>query len=348
MDNHATPHTKWPVAVGLGAAAALVVGLVVLAFLWPTKTMSTQNLPISVVGDNQAVASVEATLDQALPGAIDLVQAPDREAAVEQILKRATYGAIVLSPTAPEVLTAPAASAASTQMLTQLGGQLQTQLQAQAEAAGVPAPTVEITPIVPLSTTDPGGTGLAGAAFPLAMGGMIGGVLVSLAVVGPARRIGAVAAFGVAAGLVVTLALYTWFEFLQGGFWINALALGLAISATSAFIVGCASLVGRAGIGIGAVVTLFVANPLSAAAVPWQFLAEPWGAIGQYLVPGAAMNLVRTISYFPDADATKQWLVLVAWFAIGVVLAVVGHYRNQEAVRVPEATLEPEGEAASA
>jgi len=348
MTAQSAPHTKWTVALGLGAGAALAVGLVVLAFLWPTKTMATQNLPVSIVGDADAVSAVGSAMEQAVPGAIELVTAADRDAALEQILTRETYGAIVLSPSAPEVLTAPAASAASTQMLTQLGGQLQAQLQAQAAAAGAAAPTVAITPVVPLSATDPTGTGLAGAAFPLAMGGMIGGVLVSLAVVGPVRRIAAVTAFGVGAGLVVTLVLHTWFEFLQGGFWMNVLALGLAISATSAFIVGCASLIGRAGIAIGAVVTLFVANPLSAAAVPWQFLAEPWGAIGQYLVPGAAMNLVRTISYFPDADATKQWLVLLAWFAIGVVLTVAGHYRSQEPMHVPQATLEPEVEAASA
>lgn len=53
--------------------------------------------------------------------------------------------------------------------------------------------------------------------------------------------------------------------------------MGLTVLATSVFIIGCTSLVGRAGIGIGAVITMFIGNPLSAAATPWQFLAAPLG-----------------------------------------------------------------------
>lgn len=188
----------------------------------------------------------------------------------------ATYGAIVLPTTAggaPEVLTAPAASSAVTPLLTTIAGEVQTQLTQQITAAGGDASAVKVktTAVVPLSSDDATGSGLAAAAFPMTMGGMLGGILLSLLVVGPMRRLAGLLGFAVATGLIVTIVLQPWFHFLQGDFWINALAIGLSVLATSAFIVGCTSLLGRAGVAIGAVLTLLVGSPLSAAA-PWQFL----------------------------------------------------------------------------
>lgn len=327
-----------------GVVGSLIVGLLVLAFLWPTKTLEAHNLPVSVAGPQQSITALQTALETASPGTFDLVTATDRDDAVDQIKTRQTYGGIVLGDPgqSPEVLTAPAASAAATQMLTGLAGQLQAQLTQQVTASGGDPTTakVTVTPVVPLAESDPTGTGLAGASFPLMMGGLIGGVLISLTVVGVGRRLAALAGFALSTSLVLTLVLQTWFGFLQGDFWLTALGIGLSVLATSAFIVGCSSLLGRAGIAVGAVITMLIGNPLSAAAIPWQFLAEPWGAIGQYLVPGASNALIRSLSYFPDANNTQQWWVLIGWTAVGVILTVVGHFRAQPAIHVPEATLD--------
>ena len=120
------------------------------------------------------------------------------------------------------------------------------------------------------------------------------------------------------------------------------------MTATAAFIIGMNALLGRAGLGIAAVVTVLFANPLSAAAVPVQFLPEPWGQIGQYFVPGAASNLLRSLSYFPDAATAMQWIILLCWTVGGVVLTLVGHYRDQPDMHVPEDQLEPELQPVSA
>ena len=337
-------HTKWPVAMAAGVVGSLIVGLLVLAFLWPTKTLEAQNLPVSVAGPEQSVTALQKALETASPGTIDLVTATGRDDAVDQIKTRQTYGGIVLGETgqSPEVLTAPAASPAATQLLTGLAGQLQAQLTQQVTASGGDPNTarVTVTPVVPLAESDPTGTGLAAASFPLMMGGLIGGVLISLAVVGVGRRLVALAGLAISTGLVLALVLQTWFGFLQGDFWLTVLGIGLSVLATSAFIVGCSSLLGRAGIAVGAVLTMLIGNPLSAAAIPWQFLAEPWGAIGQYMVPGASNALIRSLSYFPDANNTQQWWVLIGWTALGVVLTVLGHFRSRPAMHVPDASLD--------
>lgn len=343
MSTPIQPHTKWPVSVLLGAAGALAVALLVLAFLWPTKTAEAQNLPVSIAGPEAAVTALEDALAQAAPDTLELVAALDRADAVRQIETRETYGAIVLSPdAAPEVLTAPAGSAAATQILTGIAARLQSMYAQQVAAAGgdAAAAQVAVTAVVPLSEDDPNGTGLAAASFPLTMGGMIGGILVSLLVVGTWRRLAALGAFAVATGIVIALVMQTWFAYLQGEFWLNALAIGLSVLATASFIVGATALLGRAGIAVGAIVTMLFANPLSAAAMPWQFITAPWGAIGQYLVPGASNWLLRSLSYFPEAPTAQQWWTLVAWTVLGITLSMLGHFRNRASMRVAAGTLE--------
>ncbi|MFW8745259.1 hypothetical protein, partial [Mesorhizobium japonicum] len=76
------------------------------------------------------------------------------------------------------------------------------------------------------------------------------------------------------------------------------------------------------------VLFLLVGNPISSASTPIEFLARPWGAVGQWFPPGAGATLVRDVSYFPDAGTAFPWLVLSAWSLVGVVLGLVGHFRQ--------------------
>lgn len=345
----APPHTPWlrSLLLAVGAAAAVVV--VLLAFLWPTITSTVKDLPIAIAGSDTAVSAVEKQLNAAAEGAFDVSAVSTRQEAVDLIRSRDVYGAIVLGDQ-PEVLTASANGAAVSQLLGQVASKIQAQAQLQADAAvqqavaagrapaGTQAPTitVKVTDIVPLASTDSRGLGLTAAAFPLVLGGMLGGLLISILVAGSWRRLTAVGVYAVVGGLAVTSILQGWFGILQGDFWLNTLAVSLSMFATASFIVGMNALIGRAGIALGAVLTVLVGNPLSAAAQPLQFMVGPWGAIGQWFVPGASVTLLRDLSYFPDADSTFPWLVLLGWAALGVIAMLAGHFRNQE---VTEAAL---------
>lgn len=339
------PHTPWLRSVVLALGAAVAVLVVLLAFLWPTVTSEVKDLPIAVAGDSARAAQVETQLDSAADGAFDVTTVSSRADAVRLIRTRDVFGAIVLGEK-PEVLTASANGAAVTQLLGQVAATLQKQANAQAAAAvqeavaagkapaGTVAPTitVTVTDVVPLASTDARGLGLTAAAFPLVLGGMLGGVLISLLVAGSWRRLTAVVVYAVAGGLGVAAVLQGWFGILQGDFAANALAIGLSMFATAAFIVGMNALIGRAGIAVGAVLTVLVGNPISSAAQPLQFLVGPWGAIGQWFVPGASVTLLRDLSYFPDANAAGSWLVLLGWAAVGLIGMLAGHFRNQRVV----------------
>jgi hypothetical protein len=355
----AGPHTPWPHALRTALLAAVAVCAVLLTFAWPSVTAKVQNLPVAAVGSPDQISQITAN---APAGALDVHGASSRDEAVDLIKNREVYGAIVLGAS-PEILVSSAGSPVASQALTQMGAQLQSRIQseiitklqsalaqsAQAQSQGqapqtgqigqapqgsgaASVPQVTVTDVVPLSQDDARGTGLAVAGLPLAMGGMIGGVLISLLVSGTWRRLGAVLAYGAVAGLGLAGILQGWFHIVQGSLWINAGAIGLGIIATAAIIVGLNALIGKVGIAVGAVITLFIGNPLSSLTQPKEFLPAPWGDLGQWLVPGASGTLLRDLSYFPDTSATFPWLVLVGWAVTGAVLIAVGHFRNAPAI----------------
>src|SRR5690606_28116305 len=112
----------------------------------------------------------------------------------------------------------------ATQLLNGVASQLQVQLQAQATAAGIDPSqvTVAVTPVVSLSENDATGSGLMGAAFPMMFGGMIGGVLISIALKSTRDKLIGLIGLSTFAGLLASLVLVNCFNFLPGGYWINA------------------------------------------------------------------------------------------------------------------------------
>ncbi|MGO4455524.1 ABC transporter permease [Arthrobacter sp. RAF14] len=361
------PHTPWPHALRAAALAAVAVCVILLAFAWPSVTAKAQHLPIAIVGSAE---QIQQLTEKAPDGMLDIRTVASRDDALTQIKKRDVYGAVVLPATAgagaPEILVASAASPVASSALTQLGAGIQRQIDQQAitgltsavqqmqaglaaaaqgkatppaagsttPAAQKPAsvPTVVVTDVVPLSADDSRGAGLAVAGLPLAMGGMVGGILISLLVSGAWRRLAAVVAYGVLGGLGLAGILQGWFHTLQGDYGLNAAAIGLSVAATAAIITSASALIGRAGIAVGAVLTMFIGNPLSSLTQPKEFLPAPWGDVGQWFVPGSSGTLLRDLSYFPDASTAFPWLVLAGWAALGVVLIVTGHFRDQSAV----------------
>lgn len=354
----ATPErSSWVKVISTSLLASLIVAVVILAFTWPTKTMEAKNLPVSIAGPEVTVSQFEQSLKDKGIETFELKQASSREEAEQQIKQRETYGAIIFTEgAAPEVLTAPAANAAATQMLngvaTQLNAQIQQkaltaktealtqavqaggeqgaqaaaqleQMKAQAEQAS--AMTVKTTAVVPLSESDSSGTGLAIAAFPLVMGGTIGGVLSLTLIKGTWRRFATATLYAVIAGAVTALILSTWFGFIPGDFATLWVAFAATYLATASFMIGMGSLlVPAAGLGLGAVVTMFIGNPISGASMPSAFLPGAWGQIGQMMVPGASSTLLRSIAYFPEAATSGQWLVLGSWIAFGLLAGVIG------------------------
>ncbi|UEJ82027.1 ABC transporter permease [Brachybacterium halotolerans subsp. kimchii] len=209
---------------------------------------------------------------------------------------------------------------------------LQEQMQKQvgsiidAAQAGLQGPT--ITDLVPLSDDDPQGAGLAVASLPLTIGGIVGGSLMSFGLKGSWRRLLGVVVYAVVGGLAMVLILDAWFGFAPAPAVELWAAVTLSLAGTVGLIVGLNSLIGGAGIGVGALITMLIGNPISGAQSPKEFLPGPFGEIGQFFVPGATGTLVRDLSYFPDASLVQPWLVLGGWVVVGLLLIILGHHRT--------------------
>ena len=353
----APERSSWIKVISTSLLASLIVAVVILAFTWPTKTMEAKNLPVSIAGPEVTVSQFEQSLKDKGIETFELKQASSREEAEQQIKQRETYGAIIFTEgAAPEVLTAPAANTASTQMLNGVATQLNAQIQQKALAAKTEALTqavqaggeqgaqaaaqleqmkvqseqasamaVKTTAVVPLSDSDTSGSGIAISAFPLVIGGILGGSFSVLRVNGTWRRFATATLYSVIAGALTALILSTWFGFIPGDFATLWAAFAATYLATASFMIGMgALLVPSAGLGLSAVVTMFIGNPISGATMPSVFLPGAWGQIGQMLVPGASSTLLRSIAYFPEVATSGQWLVLGSWIAFGLLAGVIG------------------------
>ena len=307
----APERSSWLKVLLTSLQASLIVAVVILAFTWPTKTMEAKNLPVSIAGPEVTVSQFEQSLKDQGIETFDLKQASSREEAEQQIKQRETYGAIIFTEgAAPEVLTAPAANTAATQILNGVATQLNAQIQQKALAAKTEALTqavqaggeqgaqaaaqleqmkvqaeqasameVKTTAVVSLSESDSSGTGLAIAAFPLVIGGILGGSFSVLRVNGTWRRFATATLYAVIGGALTALILSTWFGFIPGDFATLWAAFGATYLATAFFIVGVGALSSPLiGLAVGAVITMFIGNPISGATMPSVFLPGAWGA----------------------------------------------------------------------
>ncbi|SEE62753.1 hypothetical protein [Ruania alba] len=338
MAEHSThpsgERSAWPRAIAVPLALVLVASVVVLALVWPARTAEPRDVPIAIVGPEQAVMGVQSALAEHGDGAFRADQMPDRDAALAAIRNRESYGAILLGER-PEVLTASAASSAIATALAGMAPTLQAQAQqaaqAQADAAGVEAPEVEVTvtDVVPLADTDPRGAALALASLPLLIVGLLGGIVIGLLSASMGRRLLGVAIYAVGAGLLLPAILGPWLGIVHGDYLTNMGAFTLILAAISATLAGLIAVLGPRGAGLGVVLLVVIANPISSAAMPVEFLPGPWGEVGQWFPPGAAATLVRSLSYFPEAAIGGPVAVLAGWLAVGLVLVTAGSVRHR-------------------
>lgn len=274
----------------------------------PVLQLGGQGPPLAVAGPEAAVGKVTAALDEKQPGAFDITTYGSPEDARDAVHGRDAIGGLAVGPDGVTVYTAAGAGSTYKTLLTTIGGGLEDQ-----------DTRVTYDEVAPTTDDDPNASGLSVLALPLAFGGMISAGLLSFTMKKRygMRVIGSLT-FSVIAGLLVGAILQFGFGTFDANYWATSLILALGIAGTSMFVLGLESLIGYAGLGIGAVLRLFVSNPLSGIATGWQWLPSPWGMIGQYLPIGAAGNAARSVGFFDGAGATHSVVTLVVWVLIGL------------------------------
>jgi hypothetical protein len=323
-----TAPSPWPTIARAVVLLTAAISVLLTAFAWPAVRSSVHDVPIAVAGPAAAVRQISAAVDQRLPGAFAITEVADTAAAEQLIRDRQVYGAIDVSTGTPQVITASAASAAVAQTLQNVATALS---QAQAQGTSTAA---AVRDLAALPADDPRGAGLAAGALPLVMGGLLAALLLTRLVRGTTRRITAALAFAITGGLAVAAILQLWLGSLGGSYLANSGAVALAIAATSLSILGLESLLGYAGLGLGAAIMMLIGNPLSGVATAPEMLPGWSGTLGQLLPPGAGGQLLRSTAFFDGRGVTHSVIVLITWLALGVVLCLAGGLRTRRTARV--------------
>jgi len=322
----ATPK-KTPIGrvIALSAGLALIVGILTLAFAWPSAGMGPNEVPIAVIGPDEAADQVQDQLDEAQPDGFDVTAVASAEDAETLIEEREVYAALAIAPDGVTVYTATAASPTVARLVTGIADQIAAQMGQNAGQPGSVQVTVE--DLVALPADDPNGAGLAASGLPLAAGGIVMAALIGSAVRGSGRQVaaGILAPLAIGAGVAAVL-LYV-LESIDGDYVPVAGALALATAASGWLILGLRKLLGTAGIAVGAVIVMLIGNPLSGMTGAPELLPAPWGAFGQFLTPGAGATLLRSTAYFEGNGGEAAVWTLAAWLVAGVVLFTIGAVR---------------------
>ncbi|ULR49091.1 ABC transporter permease [Streptomyces deccanensis] len=308
----------------------LVAALALWAFAWPNARTAPRDLPLGVAGPATAVAQVERQLEQR-DGAFEIHRYADEAAARDAIEDRTVYGAVVVTQAGPKLLTASAASPMVAQLLQQAVTQ-------QAAEEGVPVTTTDV---VASPANDPRGSAFGSSVLPLALAGTASGALVTLLGLRRGRAVGALVGAAALVGTAAAALADSWLGVLGGHWWAEAGVLSLATLAVGATVAGLAALLGRAGLGLGALLIVFLGNPFAGASSAPQMLPEPVGALGQLLPPGAGASLLRSVSFFDGAGALTPALVLTAWAGLGLTAVLLGDLRGRRTPPTERPTPEP-------
>ncbi|MGW1552710.1 ABC transporter permease [Streptomyces sp. NPDC002346] len=307
----------------------VVVTIALWAFVWPAARIAPRHLPVGIAGSAPAADRLQQQFERH-GDAFEVHRYGGEAAARTAIENRVVYGAVVIAPEGPHLLTASAASPVVAQLLR--------------DAVTAQAPTgsqVPVTDVVAAPARDPRGSALGASILPLAIAGVAGGSAVTMLKLRGGRA--AAALIGVAAlvGIAATALTDSWLGVVTGNWWAEAGALGLTVLAIGATVAGFAALIGPPGVGLGALVMVLLGNPFSGVTSAPELLPRPVGTIGQLLPPGAGGSLLRSVAFFDGSAAGGAALTLTVWVTLGLTAVLAGGRRRAPATVPAPGTPEP-------
>ncbi|MGW1734452.1 ABC transporter permease [Streptomyces sp. NPDC001999] len=303
----------------------VVVTIALWAFAWPAARIAPRDLPLGIAGSAPAADRLQQQLEQH-GGAFEIHRFDDGVAARTAIEDRVVYGAVVITPKGPQLLTASAASPMVAQLLREA-----------VTARALAGSQVQVTDAVAAPSGDPRGSALGASILPLAIAGVAAGSAVTMLRLRGGRAAGALIGVAALVGIAAAALTDSWLGAITGDWWTEAGALGLTVLAIGATVAGLAALIGPSGVGLGAVLMVLLGNPFSGITSAPELLPQPLGTIGQLLPPGAGGSLLRSVAFFEGRAAGGAALTLGLWAAAGLTAVLVGGRRRTPTAAAPAA-----------
>lgn len=326
----------------------VILGIMMAAFSLPAVHSGINDLPIGIISSNSNYKSISKPLKDK---GFNVSKYKDVKDVKSNINKRKIYGAIEIDKNGNvNVYKATAASASVAQVLTQMGTQLVNKQQAlgrqvinqnlaktnnvniikvlNQKLAALDKKQANVVEVKSFPKSDPKGAGLAAGALPIALGGWIGAVAISLFIKGKKEKLLSVIGFAIVGGLGLVGVIQFGIGTFNGNYLLTSMGAMLGIGATGMFVLGILEVMGNAGLGIAAVILILLGNPLSGLTSAPEMLPSGWGELGQLLPPGATGTLLRNIVFFHGNDIVQAVSVLSCYVLLGLILFAVGKKSN--------------------
>lgn len=318
-------------------AAAILQLAFVGSYVGALHDPTPHKVPIDLVAPYTIAPALLGGLDSLAGTPLDVHRAASAATARGDVESRRVYGFFEPHSKGPDTLVvASAANRATAVALTSIFAGFE---------ASRHRPAARVVDLAPLPAGDP--NGLSG--FYAVVGWMIGGYLGAtlLGLVGETRsrsrvralaRVLGLAVYAVASGVLSVLLLDRGIGVLGGHFEDLCGIAALSIFAAGASTAALQSLLGMAGTGVAILAFVVVGNPASGGPYARDLLPQFWRVVGEYLPPGAAVDLVRNVLYFGGRAIQTPIIVLGAWAAAGAIIALaLGGRRVSEAAAEAEA-----------
>ena len=298
-------------------AAALVVLFAMTAiYVEAFHAPRPRDVPIAVVAAPADVSRIQAALDRSAPGAFEVRRLASAAQARRAVAHAQVRAALITGAHADRGYVAQAFGVSETLAATSA-------LQSLAAHARVP---LSVTDVVPLPARDRFGLSSLFAVVATLLPSLAFGIGLAFvaARLGWRRRWSAILLYGVLGGLVIAVSVDMLVGALTASFAGLALVGCLLALAVASFAHGTVRLVGPPGILIALSLMMIVGLPTSGGAVTHELQPGFYGAVSQWLPPGAALTAVRNVQYFHWAGTLQPLLTLAGWALIGLALGLAG------------------------
>jgi hypothetical protein len=302
------PYKPAIVIVGL---AILFGGLFVASYSLALGRPKPHHIATATVGLAPADRPLIAAIERATGSSLDLHRVPSEAAARDELAREKIYAALVLRPGTPQLLVASAAGSSVARTLEQAVLQIVQQR----------GPVLRVQDTAPLPREDPQGLVLFYTTLAATIIGFVSMFQLRANAKGlPLKAwLACAVALAVGTGLMLTLVTGPVIGALRGSFpekWaIISLESLTAALVTSALVVW----VHRWALVPVWLLFIVLGNTSSGGPVAPPLLPPVYAFIGRWLSPGATVNALRDIVYFPQAQHVEPVLVLVAWATAGLV-----------------------------
>ncbi len=309
-----------PLVAGV-LALTLLIGLIGPAI----KSPAPHDIPVGVVnGSPQMLAALSST------GAFDITTYDTEQAARSAIDTREVDGALVVGQP-PKLIVAGAAgdsvvgvmTAVFTQVFAQQGAQL----------------TVET--VHPFAAGDPHGLILFFVILAILVSTLIAQALLGTRRgISFATRLAVVAAYALISA-PIAMGLATWIAGDYGsGFWLATALVALGSAAVGAVVAGAASLLGRPGIALSALIVVLLDLVCSGGPIGSQLLPDAYRWLAPGMPAGQLYSAMRGALYFNGEGLVEPLGVLSLWLLGGLILMVLGQLVSRRA-RAADAAVSP-------